>query len=109
MSEKSKSGLEKILLAGIGALATTAEKSTEMLDELVKRGELTIEQGKTLNEELKHTIKTTLSETEKPAHGSVVSGVIKNLDNLTPDELAQIRAKLQELEEADKGKDDVAE
>jgi len=87
MPEKSKSGLEKIVLAGIGALATTAEKSAEMLDELVKRGELTIEQGKTRNEELKHTVKTTLSETGKPADDAV-SDVINNFDKLTSDELA---------------------
>lgn len=109
----SKSGLEKIILAGIGALAATAEKSKEMLDELVKKGELTMEQGKMLNEELKHTVKTTLSEADKSAREFAVSGVINNLDKLTSDELAQIRAKLQELEETDEGadeeKDDAAE
>ena len=38
-------GLKKILLAGIGTAAVTAEKSKEILDELVKKGELTVEQG----------------------------------------------------------------
>ena len=46
-------GLKKILLAGIGTAAVTAEKSKEILDELVKKGELTVEQGKVLNQELK--------------------------------------------------------
>ena len=50
-------GLKKILLAGIGTAAVTAEKSKEILDELVKKGELTVEQGKVLNQELKHNIK----------------------------------------------------
>lgn len=109
MSEKSKGSLERILLAGIGALATTAEKSKEMLDELVKKGELTVEQGKTLNEELKHTVEATFSEAGKPAHEFATSGVINNLDKLTPDELAQIRAKLQELEDADEEKEENAE
>ena len=49
--------IKKILLAGIGAVATTTEKSKELLDEMVKKGELTVEQGKVLNEELKHNIK----------------------------------------------------
>ena len=31
--------MKKILLAGIGAAATTAEKSKEILDDLVKKGE----------------------------------------------------------------------
>ena len=52
-------GLKKILLVGIGTAAVTAEKSKEILDELVKKGELTVEQGKVLNQELKHNIKST--------------------------------------------------
>lgn len=37
------------VLAGIGAVAATKEKSEGILDELVKKGELTVEQGKVLN------------------------------------------------------------
>ena len=47
--EKISDSMKKILLAGIGAAATTAEKSKEILDDLVKKGELTVEQGKVLN------------------------------------------------------------
>ena len=50
-------GLRKLILAGIGAVAATKEKSEGILDELVKKGELTVEQGKVLNEELKHNIR----------------------------------------------------
>ena len=46
-------GLHKVLLAGIGALATGVEKGQEVIDNLVKKGELTVEQGKILNTELK--------------------------------------------------------
>ena len=49
--------VKKLLLAGVGAAATTVEKSKEILDDLVEKGELTVEQGKALNEELKHNIK----------------------------------------------------
>ena len=42
--EKISDSMKKILLAGIGAAATTAEKSKEILDDLVKKGELTVEQ-----------------------------------------------------------------
>ena len=49
-------GLRKVFLAGVGALATTVEKSQEIVDELVKKGELTVEQGKALNAELKHKV-----------------------------------------------------
>ena len=56
--------LKKILLAGVGAVAVTAEKSEEILKELVKRGELTVEQGKALNEELKHRMQEKKREAE---------------------------------------------
>lgn len=46
--------LKKILLAGIGAAAVTAEKSQQVVAELVRRGELTVEQGRSINEELQH-------------------------------------------------------
>ena len=46
-------GLRKVFLAGVGALATTVEKSQEIVDDLVEKGELTVEQGKALNTELK--------------------------------------------------------
>ena len=42
-------GLRKVFLAGVGALATTVEKSQEIVDDLVKKGEA-------LNAELKHKI-----------------------------------------------------
>ncbi len=50
-------GLRKVFLAGIGALATTVETSQEIVDDLVKKGELTVEQGKALNTELKRKAK----------------------------------------------------
>ena len=60
--ENFSDNIKKVLLAGIGAVAVTGEKSKELLDEMVKKGELTVEQGKALNEELKHNIKKTMKE-----------------------------------------------
>ena len=54
--ERLTDGLKKILLAGIGTVAVTAEKSKEVLDEMVKRGELTVEQGKVLNQEADESV-----------------------------------------------------
>ena len=58
--EKLTDNLKKVILAGIGAVATTAGKSKDVLDDMVKKGELTVEQGKVLNEELKHNLKQTV-------------------------------------------------
>ena len=45
-------GFKNIFLAGIGAMAYTGEKGKEIIDQLVEKGELTLEQGRDLNEEL---------------------------------------------------------
>ena len=55
--------LKKVLLAGIGAVAVTAEKSKEVVEQLVKKGELTVEQGKVLNEELNNNVAEKLKRT----------------------------------------------
>ena len=57
-------GIRKILLAGVGAVAFGAEKSQELVEELVKKGELTVEQGKVINEELTRKASQAASETQ---------------------------------------------
>lgn len=47
-------GFKGIFLAGIGAVAIGAEKGKELVGQLVARGEMTVEQGKQINTELKH-------------------------------------------------------
>lgn len=86
--------LKKVLLAGVGAVALTAEKSKDVVDQLVKKGELTVEQGKILNEELKHTVKEKL---KTPSH---VEEISKDLEKLDMNDLAVIKAKIDELEKA---------
>ena len=56
-------GLRKVFLAGVGALATTVEKSQEIVDDLVKKGE----QGKALNAELKHKVAEVKESSEAKA------------------------------------------
>jgi len=51
--------VRKIFLAGVGAVATTAEKGQDLVNDLVQKGELTVDQGKLLNTELSHKIKKT--------------------------------------------------
>ena len=58
-------GLRKVMLAGVGALATTYEKGSEIVDDLVKKGEITVEQGKALNTELKRKVTATIDEAKQ--------------------------------------------
>jgi hypothetical protein len=45
-------GFKDIFLAGIGAMALGAEKSKELVNQLIAKGELTVEQGSQINSEL---------------------------------------------------------
>lgn len=92
--------VKKLLLAGVGAAAVTAEKSKELLDELVEKGELTVEQGKALNEELKHNIKKTVKEN---VNVSVKASSPEELDELlgsmTPEQIRALKDRLSSMEE----------
>ncbi len=114
-------GMRKLILAGIGAVAATKEKSEVILDELVKKGELTVEQGKVLNEELKHNIKDAIREnvtlhvvTPEEAYGGAnddeeaeeengddtADFVMDAVDSLTDEQLAALKARIAEREKA---------
>ena len=95
--EKLGSGLKKVLLAGIGAVAVTGEKSKELLDEMVKKGELTVEQGKALNEELKHNIKSTVKE-KVNVKTSSPEELDELLDKMTPEQMALLKQRIDEME-----------
>lgn len=56
-------GLNKAFLATVGAVAITAEKSQQAVEDLVKKGELTVQQGKSLNQELSRKAKEAAQET----------------------------------------------
>ena len=86
--------LKKVLLAGIGAVAVTAEKSKEVVEQLVKKGELTVEHGKVLNEELKHNV------AEKLREPLTVDKISKDLEKVNDEELEILKAKIEELQNA---------
>lgn len=86
--------LKKVLLAGLGAVAVTAEKSKEVVEQLVKKGELTVEQGKVLNEELKHNVAEKLRE---PINAERIS---KDLEKVSDEDLEALKAKIEELQNA---------
>lgn len=95
-------GIKKLLLAGIGTAAVTAEKSKEVLNELVKKGELTVEQGKVLNQELKHNIKESVKKnvnvTLKTSNPDELKEV---LGKMTPDQLAALKEQISKMQAKD--------
>ncbi|MGM9923214.1 MAG: phasin family protein [Bacillus sp. (in: firmicutes)] len=95
------SELKKVLLAGIGAIATTAEKSEQIVNSLISKGEITVEQGKVLNEELKRTVKEAgQKKTAEVPQQEVQSNpaLIDQLDQMSEEEIALLKMKLAEME-----------
>ena len=106
MEMKIGEGLKKVLLMGIGAAAVTAEKSQQLVDELVKRGELTVEQGKELNQELKRNVKKSLDDMTQAAEDAEVTADEKVVEfedkiaGMTVEELEELKAFIEKAEES---------
>jgi polyhydroxyalkanoate synthesis regulator phasin len=93
--------IKNILLAGIGTAAYTYEKASETIESLVKKGQLTVEQGKELSEELKKTVKSTgdkADEKVKPITKEDMVEILKSMNFATKDEIDDIKNRLTELE-----------
>lgn len=91
--------MKKVLLAGVGAVATSVEKSQEIVDTLIKKGELTVEQGRILNEELKRSVKETVSKrTTAENESSKVNHVLTELEQMSEEDLKVVKTKLAEME-----------
>lgn len=102
-------GIKKFLLMGIGAAALTAEKSQQIVEELVKKGEITVEQGKELNQELKRNIKKSVEEASKAEAEAEekaeekADDLEKKIAGMTAEELEALKAYIRKAEDAAKG------
>ena len=83
-------GLKDIFLAGIGAMAITGEKASEVVDKLIARGELTVDQGKEINKELQHKAEGALEKARVDALEAAMAA-------MTPEERAAFAAKAAEI------------
>ena len=91
-------GFKNIFLAGIGAMAYTGEKGKEIIDQLVEKGELTLDQGKELNEELSRKA----GETATSLRENFLEARMKIM---TPEERAAFAAKAAEYAAAQNAAD----
>ena len=82
--------IKKVLLFGVGAVASTYEKAAEVVEELVKKGKITIDEGKELGEELKRTFKEKTKESE--------NNKIESNNYVLRDEYEVLKAKVYKLE-----------
>ncbi len=94
-------GLKKIFLAGVGAAATTAEAAKDLVDQLVAKGELTVEQGKVLNEELRRNIKEKVSDHVSVEIVKEYKDVMNAVDHMSKEERDQLRERLNAADAAE--------
>ncbi len=87
-------GLNKAFLASVGAVAVTAEKSQQVIDDFVKRGELTVQQGKDLNAELTRKAREAFDSTVNSASDAALRA---KLETMTPEEREAYAAKVADI------------
>lgn len=83
-------GFKNIFLAGIGAMAITGEKAKEVVDKLVETGEMTVEQGKDINSELKH-------RADEATEGVREDSLEAFMKTMTPEQRSEFAAKAAEV------------
>ncbi len=96
----------KILcLAAVGAAAITYDKTIDIINDLVEKGKITVEEGKELSEELKRNISTKAEAAKnkaidmKPLTKDGIQDVIENLNLATKSDIESLKIRINELEE----------
>lgn len=93
--------LKKILLAGIGSIAYTYEKSANVVEELVEKGRLSVDEGKELSQELKRTFKDKSEAFNKkvmPLTKEDLKNTFEEMDFVSRDEFNDLREQVTKLE-----------
>ena len=103
-------GIRKIFLAGVGAVATTGEAAKSLIDTLVEKGELTVEQGKALKEELKKNAKEKMNRHVTVHVVNEFRDVYSAVDKMSREELESMKERLNELTaEKDEASEDMSQ
>jgi polyhydroxyalkanoate synthesis regulator phasin len=90
--------LKKALLAGLGSAAYTYEKASKVIDDMVAKGKLTVEDGKELSQELKRNI-AEKGEKIRPITKEDLSQILSDANFVTKDEFEDLKNRLAKLEE----------
>ena len=90
--------LRKLGLLGIGAISITEEKIKQVVNELVEKGEMNKEEGKTLVHELLTEKKKQMQDFEEKISEDVQNAIGKSKIALK-DDVSRLEDKITELEE----------
>ena len=90
--------LRKLGLLGIGAISITEEKIKQVVNELVEKGEMSTEEGKTLVHELLTEKKKQVQDFEEKISRDVQNAIGKS-NIASKDDVSRLEDKVTELEE----------
>ena len=88
--DSTNNPLQQIFLAGVGALAIGAEKSQEILNDLVAKGQITVDQGKDIANDLSKQTKDDVAK----VRDDIISAHMKTM---TPEERDEFANRVAEL------------
>jgi len=96
--------IKSFFLAGLGSAAYTYEKATNLIEDFVQKGKLTLEEGKDLSEELKRTVKEKKEETDssrkrdQPLTKEDMVLLLKEMSFATKEDIENLNKRLAKLE-----------
>lgn len=99
--------VKKMFLTGVGAAAITYDKAIELVEQLVQKGKLTVDEGKELSEELRREVKDKAQIVKAKANEKIeeitpttkedVIKIVKQFNFATKEDIADIRNQIAEL------------
>ncbi|GLH62723.1 polyhydroxyalkanoate synthesis regulator [Parageobacillus sp. G301] len=96
--------LKKGLAFGLGLALASKEQVEKLIDELVKKGELSLEESKDIIEQWKQQTDERKAELQRIVREQIKQ-VIDKLDLVTKDELQQLEQRIRRLEELEEKED----
>ncbi|WP_374719838.1 phasin family protein [Parageobacillus toebii] len=97
--------LKKGLAFGLGLALASKEQVEKLIDELVKKGELSLEESKDIIDQWKQQTDERKAELQRIVREQIKQ-VIDKLDLVTKDELQQLEQRIRRLEEKLEEKED---
>ncbi|MCI1945924.1 phasin family protein [Clostridium luticellarii] len=89
--------LKNLFLAGIGSAAYTYEKAVKLIEEMVQKGKITVDEGKQLSEELKKTV-LAKKEDLKPMNKADLLSILASMNLASKEDISSINERLTALE-----------
>ena len=91
-------GIKKAFLASVGAAATTAEVTKDIVEKMIEKGEQTVKQGKVLNQELKHNAKKKVNEHVSVEVTKKYDDAFECVDEMSAEDLELLKERIAKAE-----------